>query len=133
MELKHKELTEQIIKIYYDVYNDLGYGFLERVYQNSMYFDLLDKGFKVEAQKAISVFRKGRVVGEYYADLVVDDVIIIELKATVELTIAHEKQLVNYLKATNIEVGLLFNFGVEPEFERKAWDNSRKKQNQPPK
>lgn len=132
MDLKYKELTEQIIKAFYDVYNDLGYGFLERVYQNAMYFELLDQGFKVEAQRSINVFHKGRMVREYYADLVVNDVIIIELKAAVRLSDAYEEQLVNYLKATNIEVGLLFNFGTQPEFERKIWDNNRKKRNQKP-
>ncbi len=132
MELKHKGLTDQIIKAYYEVYNDMGYGFLEKVYQNSMYFELLDRGLKVEAQKSINVFRKGRLVGEYYADLIVNDVIILELKTAVQLLDAHEKQLINYLKATNIEVGLLFNFGTEPEFTRKLWDNSRKKHNHGP-
>ncbi|MEO6760552.1 MAG: GxxExxY protein [Saprospiraceae bacterium] len=125
-------MTDQIIQAYYEVYNDLGYGFLERVYQNSMYFELQDRGLEVEAQKAITVHRKGKVVGDYFADLVVNNLIIIELKATVELTLAHEKQLLNYLKATNIEVGLLFNFGIEPEFTRKVWENRRKKFNHLP-
>ncbi|MBK6996126.1 MAG: GxxExxY protein [Saprospiraceae bacterium] len=129
MEFKHKEITEQIIAAYYDVYNDLGYGFLEKVYQNSMFYELLDRGFKVEAQKPINVFRKGRRVGEYYADLVVNDIVIVELKAATELTNDHEAQLINYLRATEIEVGLLFNFGLKPQFERKIWDNHLKKQN----
>ena len=132
MALKYKELTEEIIAAFYEVYNDLGFGFLEKIYQNSMYFELLDRGMKVEAQKPINVYRKNRRVGEYFADLVVNDLIIIELKAAELLTTKHEAQLVNYLKATDAEVGLLFNFGVEPEFERKFWENHLKKRNQKP-
>jgi len=132
MALKYKELTEEIIAAFYEVYNDLGFGFLEKIYQNSMYFELLDRGMKVEAQKPINVYRKNRRVGEYFADLVVNDLIIIELKAAELLTTKHEAQLVNYLKATDVEVGLLFNFGVEPEFERKFWENHLKKRNQKP-
>ena len=92
-----------------------------------MYFELLERGLKVEAQKSVRVYRKGRVVGNYYADLRVNDVVIVELKAAATLTEAHEKQLINYLKATKIEVGLLVNFGLEPKFERKTWSNERKK------
>ena len=131
MELKHSDITEQVIGAYYDVYNDLGHGFLERVYQNAMYFELLDRGLKVEAQKKVNVYRNGRLIGAYYADLLVNDTVIIELKAAATLTEAHEKQLVNYLKATKMEVGLLINFGLEPKFERKTWSNERKKHLQP--
>ena len=81
MELLHKDLTESILKVYYDVYNDLGYGFLEKVYQNSMFIELTNRGFNVEAQKQIKVHFKGYYVGEYFADLLVSDLIIIELKA----------------------------------------------------
>ncbi len=130
--MKYKEITEQIIGAYYDVYNDLGYGFLERVYQNAMYFELLDRGLKVEAQKNIQVYRNGRLIGSYYADLLVNDVVIVELKAAASLVEAHEEQLVNYLKATNLEVGLLVNFGTEPKFERKVWTNQNKKNLKPP-
>ena len=133
MELKHSDITEQVIGAYYDVYNDLGHGFLERVYQNAMYFELLDRGLKVEAQKKVNVYRNGRLIGAYYADLLVNDTVIIELKAAATLTEAHEKQLVNYLKATKMEVGLLINFGLEPKFERKTWSNERKKHLQPNK
>jgi GxxExxY protein len=131
MELKHSEITEQVIGAYYDVYNDLGYGFLERVYQNALYFELLERGLKVEAQKSIKVYRNGRLIGNYYADLLINGAVIVELKAVATLTEAHEKQLVNYLKATNMEVGLLINFGLEPKFERKTWSNERKKHLQP--
>ncbi|MHC1703834.1 MAG: GxxExxY protein [Tenuifilaceae bacterium] len=127
MELLHKDLTESIIKVYYDVYNELGYGFLEKVYQNSMYIELRSRGFKVEAQKQIKVHFKGADVGEYYADLFVNDLIIIELKAAECIVEEFESQLINYLRGTDKEVGLLLNFGKKPEFKRKIFENSRKK------
>ena len=126
-DFKHKELTEQIIKIFYNVYNELGFGFLEKVYQNAMYVELLENGFNVQPQKQIKVHYKGRQVGEYFADLIVDDLVILELKATESLLDEHKTQLINYLKATDIEVGLLLNFGAKPEFKRKAFSNDRKK------
>jgi GxxExxY protein len=127
MELLHKELTDQILKVYYDVYNELGFGFLEKVYQNSMFLELKSRGFKVEAQKQIKVYYKELIVGEYYADLIVNDLVILELKATEFLVKEFEFQLINYLKATEIEVGLLLNFGAQPEFKRRVFENSRKK------
>ena len=126
MELLHKDLTDHILKVFYDVYNDLGYGFLEKVYQNSMYIELTERGFYVEAQKQIKVFYKGIGVGDYYADLVVNDTVIIELKAAEFMVKEFEWQLINYLKGTSIEVGLLLNFGKKPEFFRKVYENSRK-------
>lgn len=127
MELIHKELTDEIIKTFYDVYNELGYGFLEKVYQNSLYLELKNRGFKVEAQKQIKVFYKHKEVGEYYADLVVNDLVILELKAAEVIVKEFEFQIINYLRSTNIEVGLLLNFGIKPEFRRKVFENSRKK------
>jgi GxxExxY protein len=126
MELLHKELTDKILKTYYDVYNELGFGFLEKVYQNSMFVELNYRGFQVEAQKRIKVFYKGYEVGEYYADLVVDGHVIIELKAAEYMVKEFEIQLINYLRGTSIEVGLLLNFGKKPEFVRKVFENSRK-------
>ena len=126
MELLHKDLTEAIIKTFYDVYNELGYGFLEKVYQNSMYIELKARGFNVEAQKQIKVYYKNQQVGEYYADLVVNDLIIIELKAAEVIIEEFEWQLINYLRGTDKEIGLLFNFGKKPEFRRKVFENSRK-------
>lgn len=126
MKLLHHELTEVIIKTFYEVYNELGYGFLERVYQNSLYLELKDKGLKVEAQKKIIVYYKGKEVGEYYADLVVNDLIILELKAADCIVAAFENQILNYLKGTDCEVGLLLNFGTKPEFRRKIFENNRK-------
>lgn len=129
MELLHKALTDQIIKTFYDVYNELGYGFLEKVYQNSLYMELKNRGFQVEAQKQIKVYYKNTAVGEYYADLVVNDLIILELKATEVIVKEFEFQLINYLRATDIEVGLLLNFGIKPEFRRKVFENNRKNKN----
>jgi len=126
MSLLHEELTDVIIKTFYDVYNELGYGFLEKVYLNSMYLELKNKGFRVEAQKKIEVYYKGIEVGEYYADLIVDDLVILELKASDGLVQAFENQILNYLRGTNCEVGLLLNFGKKPEFRRKIFENSRK-------
>ncbi len=124
--LLHQELTKSIINVYYDVYNELGYGFLEKVYQNSMYLELKNRGFKVEAQKQIKVYYKKIEVGEYFADLLVNDVIIVELKASEVLIYQNELQLLNYLKATDKEVGLLLNFGKKAEFKRLIFTNDRK-------
>lgn len=126
MELLHEELTKTIIKTFYEVYNELGYGFLEKVYQNSLYLELKNKGLKVEAQKRIAVFYKGTEVGEYYADLMVEDTIILELKAADYIVKDFENQILNYLRATDCEVGLLLNFGKKPEFKRKIFENDRK-------
>ena len=121
------KLTKKLIKVFYDVYNELGYGFLEKVYQNAMYYELKDLGYNVEAQRQITVFYKDIEVGKYYADLIIDDKIVIELKAAKALVVEHEAQLLNYLKATDIEVGLLFNFGKKPEFIRKIFETARYK------
>lgn len=126
MELLHEELTDEIIKTFYEVYNELGYGFLEKVYLNSLYLELKNKGIKVEAQRKIEVYYKGVEVGEYYADLIVENLIILELKAADCIVPAFENQILNYLRGTNCEVGLLLNFGKKPEFKRKVFENSRK-------
>jgi len=126
MELLHKELTDEILNAFYDVYNELGYGFLERVYQNSLFLELKARGLEVEAQKQIKVFYKSYEVGEYYADLVVEDLVILELKASEYVVKEFEYQLINYLKGTNMEVGLLLNYGKKPEFIRKVYENNRK-------
>ena len=123
---KHKELTDKIIQAFYCVYNELGFGFLENVYQNALYFELISAGFNVEPQKAIDVFYKTHLVGKYKADLLVNDLVILELKAVDYLVESYELQLINYLKATDKEVGLLLNFGSKPEIRRKAFENSRK-------
>lgn len=122
----HKELTGSILKLFYEEYNVLGHGFIEKVYQNALHTELKNNGFEVESQKQIKVYYKNVEVGEYYADLIVNNKVILELKATESITEAHEFQLLNYLKSTNIEVGLLLNFGKKPEFCRKVFQNYRK-------
>jgi len=127
MELLHKELTDKLIKTFYDVYNVLGYGFLEKVYQNAMFIELKKRGFDIEAQKQIYVYYDNQKVGEYYADIMVNNSVILELKAAEYMTQDFEAQLLNYLRGTEAEVGLLLNFGKKPEFIRKVYENSRKK------
>ena len=122
----HKSITDIILKVYYEVYNELGYGFLEKVYQNAMYFELQSLGYKVEAQKQIKVYFKKQLAGEYYSDLLVEDKVIVELKATELLMNVHIAQIMNYLRGTPIEVGLLLNFGEKPEFKRFIYTNDRK-------
>ncbi len=124
--LLHKDITEEIISAYYYVYNELGYGFLEKVYENAMLIELKSRGFKVESQKIVKVHFKDSIVGEYFADIIVEDKIILELKSCEALVPEHEVQLFNYLKATNIEVGLLFNFGKRAAFKRKVFTNDNK-------
>lgn len=127
MELLHANLTDAIIKTFYEVYNELGYVFLEKVYQNALFLELKNKGYQVEAQKKIKVYYKGTEVGEYYADLIVENLIILELKAVDYIVKDFENQILNYLRSTDCEVGLLLNFGKKPEFRRKIFENNRKK------
>lgn len=122
----HEAITEKIIGAFYKVYNTLGYGFLEKVYENAMAIELRKDGFRTEQQKNIKVYYDSEEIGDYFADILVDDLVILELKAAKSLDPAHEAQLINYLKATQIEVGLLFNFGKEPEFKRKIFHNQFK-------
>jgi len=124
--MKYEEITEKIIQAFYKVYNTLGYGFLEKVYLNAMYIELTSMGLKAIKEKRILVYYFGNIVGDYNADLIVEDVIAVELKTNECLAIENENQLVNYLKATNIEVGLLLNFGKKPQLKRKIFDNDRK-------
>nr|CBH37960.1 conserved hypothetical protein [uncultured archaeon] len=125
-DFKYKELTEEVIRIFYRVYNKLGYGFLEKVYENAMMIELKKAGFPAVSQYAIKVLYEGEVIGEYYADILVENKVIVEIKAARSLVKENEAQLLNYLKATDIEVGLLVNFGTKPEVKRKAFDNLRK-------
>ena len=117
---KHSEITKSIIKAYYNVYNELGYGFLEKVYERAMMIELQDLGLNCKSQSEINVKYKGQLVGDYFADIIVENKVIVELKAVEKIIKIHEVQLVNYLKATGIEVGLLLNFGTKPEFKRKV-------------
>lgn len=125
-DFKYKDITDKIIKGFYEVYNELGDGFLESVYENALYIVLTDYGLRVGKQKVISVFFRGHIVGDFKADLVVEEKVIVELKAVRTFDYAHEAQLINYLKATEIEVGLLLNFGRKLEVKRFAYDNKRK-------
>jgi GxxExxY protein len=125
-ESKHADLTHQIIGAFFKVYNTLGYGFSEKVYQNSLVLELAKLGLEVKSPLPIKVFYEGFEVGEYFADIVVNEVVILELKAVHQLLPEHEAQLLNYLKATTIEVGLLLNFGPKAETKRKTYDNERK-------
>jgi GxxExxY protein len=122
----HEDITSEIINAFYKVYNVLGYGFLEKVYENALVMELRKRGMKVLQQVSISVYYEGQNVGEYFTDLLVSDKVVIELKAVEGIIKAHENQIVNYLKATDIEVGLILIFGPDPKFKRKIFTNSRK-------
>jgi GxxExxY protein len=124
--MKYEGITERIIQAFYKVYNTLGYGFLERVYENAMFIELTAMGYKVERQKRTLVYYYGNIVGDYNSDLIVEEVVAVELKANECLAEENEHQLVNYLKATNLEVGLLLNFGKKPQVKRKIFDNDKK-------
>jgi GxxExxY protein len=127
MDILYKEYTEKIIRAFYNVHNELGFGFLEKVYENALMIELSEMGLACEKQKPLKVFYNDRIVGDYYADIIVNNCVIIELKAAENLIEEHELQLINYLKATNIEIGLLLNFGETPTFKRKIFTNDRKK------
>ncbi|MCO6449046.1 MAG: GxxExxY protein [Ignavibacterium album] len=126
MYMLHENITKKIIEAYYKVYNSLGYGFLEKVYENALKIELKRANLKVDQQKNVKVFYNEFEVGDYFADLIVEDLVIVELKAAESLCEEHEAQLINYLKATNLEVGLLLNFGKKAEFKRKVFSNDRK-------
>lgn len=118
--LLEKALTDKLIGSYYAVYNELGPGFLESVYEGALALALQDVGLEVVRQAPIEVRFRGHQVGEFRADLLVNRRVIVEIKAATRLTSAHEGQLINYLKATGVRVGLLFNFGPQPEFRRRV-------------
>ena len=126
--LKHGELISKILEAFFKrVYQQLGYGFLEKVYENAMAIELRRMGLKVEQQVPIDVYYEGQVVGRYVADLVVEDTVIVEMKATRQILKEHEAQLLNYLRATTYEVGLLLNFGPRADIRRKVFDNEIKR------
>ena len=124
---KHSELSEIIIGVFYDVYNELGFGFLESVYRKSFALALAPKCATVKEEVPITVYFRGSNVGDFKADLVVNDLILIELKTAETLVHAHEAQVLNYLRATQLEVALLFNFGPKPQVRRLLFDNDRKR------
>ncbi len=121
--MKHEEITERIIGVFYKVYSVLGYGFLEKVYERAMAIEFEKLGMKCVSQYPVKVFYDGCVVGDYIADFIVEDKVIVEIKAIRELSQADENQLLNYLAATDKEVGLLFNFGKKAQVKRKMYDN----------
>jgi GxxExxY protein len=123
---KHSTVTEQIIKAFYDVYNELGHGFLEKVYENAMVIQLRKQGLAVRQQAPIKVYFDGQIVGVYFADLLVDNKVIVEIRVAAALCEEHEAQLLHYLKATEIDVGLLLNFGPRPQVKRKIFETARK-------
>jgi GxxExxY protein len=118
--LLHSDITEIIIKAFYNVYNVLGYGFLEKVYENAMLIELKELGLNCFNQQGIVVFYKGNEIGHYIADINVENKVVVELKAVESIAPIHEVVLVNYLKATGVEVGLLMNFGPKPKYIRKV-------------
>lgn len=119
MNLIYKEITDKILNAFYTVYGELGYGFLEKVYENAMCIELENLGLSYQKQKPIQVFYKDKIVGEYFTDIMVENKVIVELKAAEIIAKEHEYQLINYLKSSNIKIGLLLNFGKKPEFRRK--------------
>ena len=126
----HQELTKSIIGIYYNVYNELGFGFLEKVYHKALLIELKNNGYKIDSEKKVNVYYKNKIVGEYIPDIIINDSVIVELKCVEYLTDIHENQLLNYLKATDCEVGLILNFGIVPQFIRKIFTNDLKKRKQ---
>jgi len=120
--MKHKELTGKIIECAFRVHKNLGFGFLESVYQNALLIELTRAGLRADKEKKIQVNYDGQVIGDFVADILVEEKVILELKSVREIHPAHEAQLINYLKATSIEVGLLINFGEKAEIKRKVLD-----------
>ena len=125
--LKHSELTDKIIGVFYDVYNELGHGFLQSTYAEALAMALKESGVSVVREVPVPVWFRRRKIGQYYADVMVEGLVLLELKASRTLETAHEAQLLHYLRATEVEVGLLLNFGIRPQFRRLLFDNERKK------
>lgn len=124
--MKHSHVTERIIASFYDVYNELGHGFLESVYEEALIIVLKEKGLSTIQQHRLPVWFREKKIADFEADLVVENLVLVELKAVRTLNPSHEAQLLNYLRATEIEVGLLLNFGLKPEMKRMVFDNQRK-------
>ncbi len=125
--MKYEDITEKIISAFYEVYNVLGYGFLEKVYENALMIEFEKVGLKYVNQYPIKIFYKGKIVGDYVADFVVEGKVIVEVKANKILSSSDENQLLNYLTSTDKEVGLVLNFGEKAEVKRKVYDNELKK------
>lgn len=125
--MKFEKLTDEIINAFYEVYGELGYGFKENIYQKALALELEKNDLEFEVESPIKVHYSNEIIGEYFADIVVQEKVLLELKAKNELVDDHEAQVLNYLNATKYEVGLLLNFGPEAEIKRKAYDNNQKK------
>jgi GxxExxY protein len=123
----HSEVTEKILGVFFEVYNELGGGFLESVYQQALKIALVQAGLRVDVEVPVPVYFRGEIVGNFRADLMVDDCVLVELKAVSAFDRAHDGQVLHYLRATRVEVGLLLNFGPKPQFRRFILDNSKKK------
>lgn len=122
MAYKHSELTDAIINAFYAVYNELGYGFLARVYERALAHELNKRGFTIIQQAPVQVYYDGQVVGNYYADLLIDNLVIVEVRVSPTIAPEHEAQILNYLRATQYEVGLILNFGPQPQIKRKIYN-----------
>jgi GxxExxY protein len=120
-EFLYKDITEKIIKCFYNIYDELGSGFLESVYEKALMIELEEIGLKADSQKSLNVYFKDQLVGEFKTDIIVEDKVIIEIKAVTKIMPQHEAQLINYLKATGVKVGLLVNFGDKLQFERRVF------------
>ena len=127
--MKHQETTQAIIEAFYAVYNTLGYGFLEKIYEEALACELTHRGLVVQQQEPIEVFYRDKKVGDYFADILVNETVIVEVKAVESLGEKHEAQLINYLRSTNLEVGLLLNFGPKPQVKRKIFELRYKNNN----
>jgi GxxExxY protein len=123
---KHWDLCHDIVGVFYSVYNELGQGFLEAVYEEALAIALTEAGMAANRQVPTPIWFRGRTIKEYKADLIVNGVVLLELKAAKALDTSHEAQMLNYLRATDIEVGLLLNFGPKPQFKRFIFENARK-------
>lgn len=119
-------MTGKILGAFFQLYKELGFGFSEKIYESALEVLLTELGMIVERQKEICVYYHGKVVGMYLADMVVNGVVLLEIKSVEKLIDKHDAQMLNYLKATELEVGLLLNFGRQAEFHRKIYDNPRK-------
>ncbi len=126
MSYKYCDLTLNILNAFYHVYNKLGYGFLEKVYENALAHELRKRGFTIAQQAPIKVTYDGIIVGNYFADILVNNAVILELKAAETIAEEHEAQLLNYLKASQIDVGLVLNFGPKPQIKRRIFETARK-------
>ena len=129
--MKYEELTDKVINVFYKVYNTLGYGFLEKIYEKAMIIEFEKMGLDYVNQSPVKVYYEGEVLGNYVADFIVENKVIVELKAIRQLAKTDENQLLNYLTATDLEVGLLLNYGEKPEIKRKVFDKELKSYKNP--